>query len=1025
MAIRELTGCTSASAEGKIKLFAKALGEALYESTDYMLIELIADAFGHMARFSPVSQVEYLESELNRALEWLRLRNTSHHRFSSCVMLQQLAKNAPTIFFARITEFFDLIWSPIWDQKEKIRVVAGKALSACLAVLKERTYHLQWYCLVYEKFQDGFRNGSEEFVHGSLLVVTEALKFTGDFMIPRFKEVCKSIMALKDHKSSIVRSAITTLLPSLATLCPDAFARAHLDESVEFLLRCCRSPELRPQALIATGKLCRAVGPHLVSRIDELMIILREAFSGASSRKSSKNFTTSEISSEALHCISDMVQGLGAPFHGRVLALLEPMLQSGLTAQLIETLSTISTYMENQRPMVQMRLLQEATKVLGGDTEPYMIDPDYMYSWGRNGSRTTKKSLFSNVEETRYSDRLSGLTTPHGSASSLQYKGSQAVMRRSLSNINHQQQKLQQQSTRTSASTQSLVKPDTGATKLVASSVSSISKTISYMAGIRSPTTSSQQSNLQSGASRGLNSEVSSQSRERILLSLSTLGSLSIPPAKTLTIIQKSVLPFLTSSDEEVRKVAASTCAKMIAPFVVMPATRGPSAVAVEEIVTCLLEVVVSDVSPSVRLAVLKSLNGSFDKYLARTHHIEVLMMMLADEMFEIKMEALIVLGRLAMYNPADVQPPVRQLLLRLISEMQSSPDNKTIEEAALMLCTFLKFPSFQNMVRPFMKTLLATLPLRGDARATTAALEALGELAVVLRQDLLPYAEGDLLPLIISNMLDPSSYRKQEVAVKTLGQFVSATGLVVRPYLQYPQLLPKALDMLCKEVANRPYSVRVELLRTLGLLGALDPAKFNAINLHLQNCRKVQEQRDHIAEGENLFSSSKFSFGGIVGTTGTITSGTLLIKEATSNTGDGRKKVSVRDRADSNISIGDHGNEKERHNSIPTYDDLLKSDMLLLDGDSADSPAHFYMYEQSVMKALNEPPKSATVRPTPQNEEFYPKVAMTALIRIIKDKSLAVHHSTATQTIILIFSSLGYRCVPFLEQIVPYFLQV
>jgi len=42
-------------------------------------------------------------------------------RFAACVMLQQLSKHAPTIFFARINEFFDLIWGPIWDQRDFIR----------------------------------------------------------------------------------------------------------------------------------------------------------------------------------------------------------------------------------------------------------------------------------------------------------------------------------------------------------------------------------------------------------------------------------------------------------------------------------------------------------------------------------------------------------------------------------------------------------------------------------------------------------------------------------------------------------------------------------------------------------------------------------------------------------------------------------------------------------------------------------------------------------------------------------------
>ena len=159
-----------------------------------------------------------MENELNQALNWLREpNNQSYRRFSACVVLQQLAENAPTIFFVRTKEFFDLIWRPLWDPKEKIRLSAGAALSACLAVLRQRTYHLQWYCNIYDQIHQGFDKGSEETVHGSLIVVSEMLKHTGDFMIPRFKEISKAIISLKNHRSKAVRVTILQLLPHLAS----------------------------------------------------------------------------------------------------------------------------------------------------------------------------------------------------------------------------------------------------------------------------------------------------------------------------------------------------------------------------------------------------------------------------------------------------------------------------------------------------------------------------------------------------------------------------------------------------------------------------------------------------------------------------------------------------------------------------------------------------------------------------------------------------------------------------------------
>ena len=196
LAIRELIDCTSAAAEGKVLKFANTLSVALKANTDFGLIILVAEALGHMARYSPVSHVEFVENELSRGLEWLRPKGDSsvvqqpHRRIAACSILEQLADNAPTIFFVRTSEFFELIWGPLRDPKEPIRLAAAKALSACLAVLKQRTYHLQWYFNIYEQVHEGFKKGSPESIHGSLLVTSEVLRHTGHFMVPRFKEIC-------------------------------------------------------------------------------------------------------------------------------------------------------------------------------------------------------------------------------------------------------------------------------------------------------------------------------------------------------------------------------------------------------------------------------------------------------------------------------------------------------------------------------------------------------------------------------------------------------------------------------------------------------------------------------------------------------------------------------------------------------------------------------------------------------------------------------------------------------------------
>jgi hypothetical protein len=59
-------------------------------------------------------------------------------KLAACLVLRQMAENAPTIFFARTQKFFETIWSPLRDPKQQVREAAADALSAALAILKFR-----------------------------------------------------------------------------------------------------------------------------------------------------------------------------------------------------------------------------------------------------------------------------------------------------------------------------------------------------------------------------------------------------------------------------------------------------------------------------------------------------------------------------------------------------------------------------------------------------------------------------------------------------------------------------------------------------------------------------------------------------------------------------------------------------------------------------------------------------------------------------------------------------------------------
>ncbi|KAK4695205.1 serine/threonine-protein kinase mTOR, partial [Lecanoromycetidae sp. Uapishka_2] len=62
----------------------------------------------------------------------------------------------------------------------------------------------------------------------------------------------------------------------------------------------------------------------------------------------------------------------------------------------------------------------------------------------------------------------------------------------------------------------------------------------------------------------------------------------------------------------------------------------------------------------------------------------------------------------------------------------------------------------------------------------------------------------------------------------------------------------------------------------------------------------------------------------------------------------------------------------------------------------------------------------------TPSNEDYYPKIVFNTLTQtLLADPSLSQYHSAVIEAIVTIFKTLGLRCIPFLNQIIPSFVTV
>ncbi|KAJ0981872.1 hypothetical protein J5N97_010127 [Dioscorea zingiberensis] len=422
-----------------------------------------------------------------------------------------------------------------------------------------------------------------------------------------------------------------------------------------------------------------------------------------------------------------------------------------------------------------------------------------------------------------------------------------------------------------------------------------------------------------------------------VQLALRTLAHFNFKGHELLEFARESVVVYLEDEDGTTRRDAAICCCRLAANSIAgIPSTQFSSSRSsriggmkrrrlVEEIMEKLLIAAVADADVSVRQSVFFSLraNCSFDEYLAQADSLSSIFVALNDEDFDVCELAISVAGRLSEKNPAYVLPALRRHLIQLLTYLEQSTDSKCKEESARLLGCLIR--NCERLVIPYIAPIHKALAARlyegtgvnANNGITTGVLATVGELAkaggFAMRQYL-----PDLMPLIVDALLDGAAVHKREVAVATLGQVVQSTGYVISPYNEHPQLLGLLLKLLNGELA---WSTRREVLKVLGIMGALDP------HAHKRNQQNVP---------------------------------------------------------------GPHGDATR-----PT----------------SDTGQHIVSMEELPTEIW---PSFAT------SEDYYSTVAISSLMRILRDPSLSSYHQKVVGSLMFIFKSMGLGCVPYLPKVLP-----
>ena len=447
--------------------------------------------------------------------------------------------------------------------------------------------------------------------------------------------------------------------------------------------------------------------------------------------------------------------------------------------------------------------------------------------------------------------------------------------------------------------------------------------------------------------------------------------------------VRDVAIKYVEDDDPEIREAAALTCCQLYVRDPIVNQTSYHALQVVADVVEKLLTVGVSDPEPKIRRTVLAALDERFDQHLAKAENIRTLFFALHDEQFAVREVAVSIIGRLARHNPAYVIPQLRKTIIQMLTELEYTDVPRSKEESSKLLSLLTQHA--QELVKPYVSSITEVLlPKASDPTPSVAAtiLRAIGELCTVGGAEMLAY-KNTLMPIIIDALQDQSAPVKREAALHTLGQLASNAGYVIKPYLEYPQLLEILQSIIRGEPQHGP--LRQETIKLMGILGALDPYKhqvqligsstplhhahFSSLSIATPTMADSDDEGDEVEDGDPVSPPCRRA---------------KQPRKRPHNTFQGRTKTQKQQV------------EERTPQTQPRPEATQLTDVSLMMGGL-----------------------------TPSQEDYYPTVVINALLQILKDQSLLQWHGNVVDAIMSIFITLGLKCVQFLDRVVPAFIAV
>eukprot|EP01062_Namystynia_karyoxenos_P028013 TRINITY_DN2131_c0_g1_i1.p1 TRINITY_DN2131_c0_g1~~TRINITY_DN2131_c0_g1_i1.p1 ORF type:complete len:2623 (+),score=1020.62 TRINITY_DN2131_c0_g1_i1:162-7871(+) len=766
--------------------FGSLLRLVLRNTSEKLTVHHGTRTLGRLARVGGVLTADLVEREAKRALELLGEREARDTRlYASALVIKELARGVPALLSPHVKQCTQSLWTALRDPSPYVREAGAEALRATLVIVASQSEGRSdelMFC--WDQCKKALQPSAQaHIIHGGLLCVGDVFTQAAPYLYSKFQEAWNMVWTHRSHPQVQIRVQVLRLLPVIARTSQNQFVPLCCNAAVDFLVGLfSKADQAQPgqvekaAAFNSLADVAEAAGvagfaydDDRKPRCETCLRRVRDYLDRAREQKAS-------FVPESLVCYTRIAamlpEGNTRMNQEREMSQsLEPLFAFGVSLQLAEALRVLVDAYPALKPKVQERLLHALTRTLTGQaagTQPRAEDV----------TRALTVCRMFELSRSGIPEFVRG-----------------CVMRY----LDDENPTLRKEAALTCACIVVPLPREVAAKHAEAASP----PVPASAARVRSP---SQQTLSAPGAS------VEPRSR----------GSSQIQPTPTATPATPVSIP--AGSVAQVPRVGWDVAS---AP------TRGHTGILVGEVVERLLAIAVADPDPRIRLATFSSLDGRFARHLVSQDSLRMLFISLNDEVFEIRELVTELVGRLAQLNPGYVLPCVRKHLLQLLNTLEYSVDLRSQEEA---LRTFTKLITAAPLtLRMYTQSIVETLKMRmpelmEESGVAVAFLDALAATSEAVGEDMAAYL-NDFLPVVIGVLHDKSSRTKLTAALRALGSLVQFTGYVVKPYEQYPELLPLLFSVLRADAdpgADSDPTAKREAVRVLGIIGALDPYRRN-----------------------------------------------------------------------------------------------------------------------------------------------------------------------------------------------------